>query len=207
MQVRDENRSHSPTRRTRRFVGHAIREIKHVFGIESFLPDEDRRVLEQTIFPYFLNDSSYRTILFVGCDWFTRGYNKRFQRDKRYVTIDIDSTKRKFGAKEHIVDNVKNLARHFETSSLDLIFINGVLGWGLDARSEVEQSFRACFEALRQNGILVIGWDDIAPRRPLSLDDCESLRRFKPFLFPPLQTTAHLTDTQLRHTFNFYEKP
>ena len=54
------------------------RDIKHVFGVESFLDTEDCRVLKKVILPYFLNDQSIRSVLFVGCDWYTRGYNKFF---------------------------------------------------------------------------------------------------------------------------------
>src|SRR5215831_3432238 len=84
-------------------VEEMTRDIKRFFGVESFLLYcEDRRVLEQIIFPYFLNDQSFRSVLFVGCDWYTRGYNKIFEAQKKYITIDADPDKRKYGAKQHI---------------------------------------------------------------------------------------------------------
>ena len=189
----------------RRVAGSVIREIKHFFGVESFLPDEDRRVLEKLIFPYFLMDKSYKSVLFVGVDWYTRGYNKLFEKDRRYITIDVDPSKRKYGANEHIVDAVQNLGKHLSSCSVDLVLMNGVFGWGLNAKADVEQAFLACLYVLRPNGILVIGWNDIAERCPFLLDDCQSLQRFKPFRFPPLKTTVYSMGN--RHVYNFYEKP
>jgi hypothetical protein len=118
--------------RMRHTAGGVLRGVKHFFGIESFLPDADRRVLEQVIFPYFLNDKSCKTVLFVGVHWYTRGYNKRFENSKRYITIDFDPSKRKYGANEHLVDDIKNLGKHLGPLSLDLILMNGVFGWGLN---------------------------------------------------------------------------
>jgi hypothetical protein len=114
---------------------------------------------------------------------------------------------RKYGAKEHIVDKLENLATYFLPSTLDLIICNGVLGFGLNARADVEQAFDACFDSLSTGGVLLIGWNDIEERRPFGdLSDCKSLQRFAPFNFPPLHTAAYLTNTSYRHTYNFYLK-
>jgi hypothetical protein len=64
-----------------------VRDIKSVFGVESYLKNEDRRVLEQIIFPYFLREDTYKDVLFVGCHWYTRGYNKRFEKKKKNCWI------------------------------------------------------------------------------------------------------------------------
>src|SRR6516165_8978951 len=121
-----------------RFFFRLIREIKSLFGVESYLRNEDRRVLEQVIFPSFLEADRYGDILFVGCHWYTQGYNKRFEeRKKNYWTIEIRPAMRKYGAKQHIVDAMQNIGKHFKPDSLDLILCNGVFGWGLDARPDV----------------------------------------------------------------------
>jgi SAM-dependent methyltransferase len=191
-----------------RFFFRLIREIKSLFGVESYLRNEDRRVLEQVIFPSFLEADRYGDILFVGCHWYTQGYNKRFEeRKKNYWTIEIRPAMRKYGAKQHIVDAMQNIGKHFKPDSLDLILCNGVFGWGLDARPDVEQAFQACYECLRPGGVLVIGWDDIDERRPFPLEECASLRQFQPFVLNPLGTDRYATDTPWQHTYNFYVKP
>jgi hypothetical protein len=40
---------------------------------------EDRRLLERVIFPYFIKNESYKSILFVGCEWYTERYNRFFE--------------------------------------------------------------------------------------------------------------------------------
>jgi SAM-dependent methyltransferase len=183
-----------------------VREIKSLFGVESYLRNEDRSVLEQIIFPYFLNRDQYKNVLFVGCHWYTRGYNKRFEEKKNFWTIEIKPSMKKYGAKQHIIDAMQNINKHFMAGSLDLILCNGVFGWGLDARPDVEQGFQACYACLAEGGALVIGWDDIDERRPFPLEECQSLELFKPFIFPPLNTSKYVTETPYLHTYNFYVK-
>jgi hypothetical protein len=173
---------------------------------QSFFHTEDRRLLERVIFPFFIQNPSYKSILFVGCAWYTQRYNRSFEAEKRFITIDPDPDKRNYGAKEHIVDKLENLARHFRPGALDLIICNGVFGWGLNAKADVEQAFDACFGSLREGGMLLLGWNDIEERRPFGLCDCKSLQRFVPVDFPPLQTAVYVTSTPYRHTYNFYEK-
>jgi SAM-dependent methyltransferase len=181
-----------------------VRDIKSKFGVESYLKNEDRRVLEQIIFPYFLHEDSYEEILFVGCHWYTKGYNERFETKKKsYWTIEIDPSRAKYGAKQHIVDGLQYLSKHFKPGALDLILCNGVFGWGLAKKTDVEQAFRACCDCLREGGVLVVGWDDIEERRPFLLEECQSLRALKPFFFPPLGAAEYLTDTPYRHTYTF----
>lgn len=190
-----------------RLASRIIREVKYAAGVESYLKTEDRRILEQVIFPYFLNDASYHNILFVGCHWYTRGYNKLFEESKDYWTIDVEPKRARYGAKKHIIDGLQNLREHFAPEALRLILCNGVFGWGLDRKEDVEQAFEACFECLSDDrGVLVVGWDDINERRPFPLEHCYSLRSFKPFIFPPLKVEQYVTDTAYRHTFSFFIK-
>jgi hypothetical protein len=189
-----------------RLAGRALREIRTMLGLSSFLRNEDRRVLEQIIFPYFLNDRKCRDVLFVGCDWYTAGYSAWFE-DKNYWTIEIDPTLRKFGAKQHIVDSLQNLSRHFPRGALDLIVCNGVYGWGLNERAEIEAAFTACYECLREDGVLVIGWDDVAHLNPCPLSTWQCLQDFRPFVFPPLHTAEFVTATAHRHVYSFFRRP
>ena len=187
-----------------RIAGRISHNLKALFHVSSFLKNEDRRVLEQVIFQYFLRREVCRDVLFVGCDWYTEGYNKWFEEKKNYWTIDVDPSSRKYGAKQHIVDRLQDLGRHFQVGTFDVIVCNGVFGWGLDARPDVEQAFLACYRCLRDDGVLVIGWDDVEERCPFPLEQCRSLRVFAPFTFPPLGTSEYQTATPYRHTYTFY---
>jgi SAM-dependent methyltransferase len=190
-----------------RIFSRVVRDIKRTFGIYSYLKNEDRRILEQVIFPYFWNANDFQNVLFVGCHWYTAGYNKWFEeKQKNYWTIEIHPSRKRYGAKQHIIDGVQNIGNHFNPNSLDLILCNGVFGWGLDARPDVEEAFQESFVCLRDGGVLVVGWDDIDERRPFSLDQCRSLQKFQPFVFPPLACSRYVTDTPLRHTYDFFVK-
>jgi SAM-dependent methyltransferase len=192
----------------KRIVNRSIFELKLLFGVDWFNGSEDRRVLERIIIPYFLDESDFCNILFVGCHWYTKGYNRWFeQKKKNYLTIEIDPSHRRYGAKQHIVDGLQNIAKHCKPGSLDLIICNGVFGWGLDDRRDIETAFEGCFDSLRDGGALVIGWDDVEQHRPFRLEECQSLRQFQPFVFPPLASANFVTDTSYRHTYSFFTKP
>lgn len=174
-------------------------------GIDRYKHTEDRRVLEKEIFPYFVSRTQFSKILFVGCAWYTQGYKTLFQ-DKDYLTLESDPAESRYGAKKHINDRLENISRHFQTGELDLIVCNGVFGWGLDDRISVEQAFDGCYRSLRLGGIFVLGWNDTVERCPFSLAECQSLKLFQPFVFPPLSTADYVVDTFSKHTYSFFIK-
>lgn len=182
-----------------------VRSGKRALGIPSYLRNDDRRVLEQVIFPYFVDRAEFSSVLFVGTAWYTEPYTQIF-RAKNYWTIEIDPSQAQYGSSNHIVDSIEHIDRHFLPRSLNLIICNGVFGWGFDAKPSVEAAFARCFDLLRPGGVLVVGWNDVPEHRPFPLEDCEALKLFTPWRFPPLATTQYRTTSKNRHTFNFYRK-
>src|SRR5580704_14993940 len=69
--------------------GYARRVVRYVLGLPVPLETEDRRVLEQVVFKHFLGLTDTHRILFVGCDWYTKHYDRAFFRDRDYWTIDV----------------------------------------------------------------------------------------------------------------------
>jgi SAM-dependent methyltransferase len=184
----------------------AMRRALLAVGVDSYLKSDERRELETVILPWFSEREEFGRVLFVGCKWYTRGY-RRFFEGKDYWTLELDPAGRRFGARLHITDSIENLRAHFREGSLDLIVVNGVFGWGLNAKDAVENAFAACFDCLRDGGVLVLGWNDVPRRRPCRPEEIESLARFEPFAFPPLAASRHLTTTRNRHVFDFHRKP
>ncbi len=182
-----------------------LKKLPMALGIDLKKHTEDRRVLEKEIFPYFVSLPEFYRILFVGCAWYTRGYNTIFQ-NKDYLTLEIDPGEAKYGAKKHIIDSIENINRYFHEGELDLIICNGVFGWGLNEKTRVEEAFHRCYSSLRRGGIFILGWNDIPERRPFSLAECQSLNLFDPFIFPPLSTSQYLTNTSNRHVYTFFVK-
>lgn len=174
------------------------------FGLSPGLATADRRVLEQKILPYFAESANFNHILFIGCDWYTKHYEKMFAA-KDYWTLDRDPNKAIFGAKQHIRDEFKNINKHFANKSLDVIICNGVLGWGLNDPQEIDLTLLHAHQCLRNNGILVLGWND-TPEHHVDLNSLQSLKKFQPYTFPPLATFSYRTQSKNAHVYNFYVK-
>lgn len=179
--------------------------IAVAMGAQFRLRTEDRRVLEQVIFPYFVDDAQFERILFVGCDWYTRSYARIFA-DKQYSTMEPKHSRRWFGAPRHIEDYSQNVTRHFGPAELDVIFLNGVFGYGLDSKDDIERTMAGFRTCLRDGGVLVVGWNDVPGHRPVRFEDIASLQPFRSLEFPPLGCSRYLTDTDNRHIFDFYMK-
>lgn len=184
----------------------ALRGLRTVFGLDVSLPTEDRRLLERVVLPHLAQADGFDRVLFVGCDWYTTQYEQLFS-GKEYWTLDKDPGRRRYGAARHVTAALVELPEHFRGGHFDVIVVNGVLGWGLDDREEAEASLEACGRALREGGVLVLGWNDVAEKRPLRPEESRSLARLQPWVFPPLGTARHVTATANRHTFSFYMRP
>jgi SAM-dependent methyltransferase len=183
------------------------RAVRFLLGLPTPLDTVDRKVLEQTVFGYFLALPDVRSVLFVGCDWYTRHYAQAFFSSTNYWTIDPAESARRFGARQHIVAPLEELDRHFPDRYFDLILCNGVYGYGLDTHQQCEQAFAQCYSRLVSGGYFVLGWDDIASRTPVPLEEIASLQTFGRFVFPPLGSWRYTTDTAYRHTYDFYFRP
>lgn len=192
-------------RRLRSMVAGGVRQLAGACGINLYRYAADRKVLEQTILPYFAEHADFKRLLFVGCAWYTQHYTTMFD-NKEFWTLELDPAREKYGAKRHIVDSLENIADHFSAGSLDAIFCNGLLGWGLNDKPLIERAFGACVDTLRPGGIFILGWDDIEVRRPCRPEECASIQRMQPYVFEPLATSRHLTGTVSRHTYDFYAK-
>ena len=169
------------------------------------LVTEDRRVLERIIFQHYRRDPHIKTVLFVGCESYTAHYWRYFAAQD-YWTIDPEPTLRKFGAKQHIVARLEEIGRHFPQGFFNLIICNGVYGWGLDDAADCEAALLQCHACLASGGHLLLGWADVPERDPAPLTQVSSLSRFAPYSFPALGTWQFVTNTPLRHTYNFYQK-
>jgi SAM-dependent methyltransferase len=184
----------------------AFSVIRRHLGLKVSLETEDRRVLEETIFPELVADPTIGAGLFVGCGWYTEQYESLFSPRVDYWTIDPDPARRKFGAKQHVIARLEDLERHFPPNRFDLVICNGVYGWGLDDPAICESAFAQCHACLRNGGLFLLGWDDLPGRTPVPLEELASLKLFTPWLFPALGSSRYLTNTPYRHSYAFYRK-
>jgi len=181
-------------------------KILPLFGIYYKNQQEDRVILENTIFPYFIHNQDYQRIIFIGVSWYTMEYNRLF-KGKEFWTIDFNPKMRIYGSKRHIIDSMENLNRYFENNTIDLIICNGVFGWGLNDPHNIELAFNVCYDLIRESGVFILGWNDLSDHRPIPLEQCKALKLFYPLVFEPLGLQTKLCMTQNRHVFSFYIKP
>lgn len=180
--------------------------VRGRLGMATRMRTEDRRVLEQVIFTYYAKDQHIKTVLFVGCDWYTAHYQRRYFTTHNYWTIDPDVSRRRFGARQHVVARLEELGHYFPGGFFDLIICNGVYGWGLNRAEDCEAALSQCHACLADAGHLLLGWNDVPHRDPAPLSSVRSLSRFLPYSFPAFGTWQYLADTPGRHTYYFYQK-
>lgn len=186
--------------------GYATAALRRRLGLPTPLDTVDRRILEESIFPYYCNDITFKKILFVGCAVFTSHYQREYFAGKEFWTIEPHPDQARFGSTNHVVAPLENASNHFAPGYFDVIFCNGVYGWGLDTLAQGEAAFAACHASLRDGGHLVFGWNDLPQRTPFGLDEIQSRKSFNRFYFPPLEGCQYFTETRQRHVFDFYQK-
>lgn len=172
----------------------------------AYLATDDRRMLENVIIPYFASRDDLPKILFVGCEWFTKHYEKAFKQ-KEYWTIDREPFNSRYGSKKkHIIDALENLDKYCDAGYFDLIIANGIVGFGINTSETAEEAFQQCWRCLRSGGLLFLGWNDVSEFKPFALEEIQSLDQFAPYNFPPFATARYATKTRLKHVFSFFIK-
>ena len=167
----------------------------------------DRRVLEDRVLRQLAAAASPQHILSVGVRAYTR-HHEALLAPHRLSTIDIDPAVARHGSTlRHVVGSVCDADRHFAAESFDAVVMNGVFGWGLDTRADVDTALIALHHVLRPGGLLVIGWNDVALRRPFPLSSASALRRFEPQGIAALGVASLRLGGPNRHRFDFFVKP
>jgi len=178
-----------------------------IAGLGQRLRPRDRRVLEDRVLRHLAAVSMRQHILSVGVRAYTR-HHEALLAPHRLSTIDIDPAVAHHGSSQHhVVASVCDADRHFTAASVDAVVMNGVFGWGLDTRADLDAALIGLHRVLRPGGLLVIGWNDVALRRPFPLASAVALRRFEPHCIAALGGTALVLGGPNRHRFDFFAKP
>ena len=164
----------------------------------------DRVILERFVLPTLAADASLRSLLFVGCERYTRHYAALFvPASERFRTLDIDPRRARYGNAGHLVAALQDVAEHLAPASVDAVVCNGVYGFGIYDRDELAKALRASCAVLRPAGRLVLGWNDVpafAPFDPLEVALGAGFIRDTTLL----GSWRVVTDTPTRHTFDTY---
>lgn len=166
----------------------------------------DRTVLECKILPFYQLSADHSEIVFVGTEWYTFGYARLFAH-KRFTTIDILPDRARHGAPRHIVAPMEELAAHFDEQSVDVVFCNGVVGWGLDRLEDGRKAFDAAMMILRPGGHLVLGWNALSDHAPFSAPDLARASGFEPITLPSLGAAHIAVEGAHQHHFDIFVRP
>lgn len=189
---------------------------RYALGLPNRLPTDDRRVLEDIIIPYLVESFPMQRVLFVGCAYYTKHYDRLFGSGVGYFTIEIDPSKSRFGGRHHVVDGFENARGHWDSGFFDLIVCNGVYGWGLNGKKQVEEAFDGAYDLLRDGGLFILGWNQPEsslykvtpqPPYPVPLTDIEALERFERHALAPLGGWRYHCEGPNRHVFDVYRRP
>ena len=180
--------------------------LRSAWKLGLYLPP-DRRMLEREILAELACDPSVERLLFVGVRWYTTDYPRRFA-GKMFATIDPDPAVARLGGTPHAVGLVQDLDQHYPGVVFDAIVMTGVIGYGLNDRTEVDSALAACARALRPAGWLVLGVNEPLPTY-VAPDESPARRAFEPRPFgarAAARIDINLPFKEQRHTFLFWRR-
>ena len=169
--------------------------LLNVAGAQRNYPDVSRKVLETEILPTLARQ--YAKVLFVGTSSYTYWYERLFWPGQ-YTTIDSRPAEAVWGAADHIVAPVQEIARHRPAGTFDCVVLNGVFGFGTDDPASMRAVAEALAKVMAPNGYLVLGWNHDMQEDPDKLGTFDGLFRHSG---EPRRTFGAET-----HVYDFYRR-
>lgn len=166
------------------------------------LATPDRVVLEDVVVPGILATGEVHDVLDIGVAWYTRNYPRLF-RGADYWSVDVDPREARHRRGQHHTLSATRLTDAFAQDAFDLVLCNGVIGWGLNRREQVEQGLDACAAVLRPGGWFVVGWNDVPGHRVEGLEEMLAAR-FDRAELPALGADRYITDTHYKHRYDIF---
>ena len=138
----------------RRIINRYIQEFLIIFGFRFPKKTADRFFLENFIFNYL---NSNRKLLFIGVEIYTMHYYENLLYD--VYTIDINPNKKRYGKKgKHVVGSAEKLSKIYK-SKFDIVIANGLIGFGVNKKSQFKKILDEIYLILNKNGILILGFN------------------------------------------------
>ena len=164
---------------------------------------EDRERLHNTFIPEFARQE-YSSVLWAGVFLGSVGVQHYFEAVSQnilFYTIEPDQSEAPWGAGErHFVDGLQNITRYsniIPMSSVDLVMLHGVIGWGIDSKEEIRESAKAMSTIVKPGGMVYLWRNTISPgdikRNKTKEGTCGSklaLEDFYPYFEPMKQDVS-----------------
>lgn len=118
----------------------------------------DRVVLIKEIIPALPLTGA---VLWIGCRRYTKDYYGLIERrGARCWTMDIDPGAKQWGRSgRHIIGDILDLKKLYSDQRFDVIFCNGIFGWGVDSAAMQQQAAEAMAAVSKPGGWMLLGWD------------------------------------------------
>lgn len=130
------------------------RALLVLMGYNIKLDTVDRKILEEVILPSLEDKNEGKFILNVGANWYTKSYASIFKKNK-YIELEINWWRFQFCTSEvKINTDLLNLPNFFE---FDYIILNGIFGYGINSKQQIEQAAQICNSILMTEGIILLG--------------------------------------------------
>lgn len=154
-------------------------------------------------------------IIDVGVESYSAHYRTFFDTGK-YWTIDKNpSVAACCPDGMHISGDVANIGSYFPAGSVDVILLNGVIGFGVNSLAEEEAVVAECFKVLREGGWLMIGWDRDSCGRPMIFGEA-AIPAIDPLKLPlltekfahqgPLELDPRTTFKESAHVYDWFKR-
>ncbi len=155
--------------------------IKILIGLPAPLKSPDRSFLENKVFSYLNSISNFKgNLLFAGVASYTKHYYAKLKYQT--YTIDWERSQARYGnGPNHVVGSVTELNKFWPDGYFDVIVANGLIGYGINSSELISSMLENMHDALRENGLLIIGYNDNHHHLQRSLTDFEDILCFTRF--------------------------
>lgn len=124
----------------------------------------DRAVLRTSIFPAVTDLIAGRDgaeVLWIGCARYTKDYYRVLEsRGAQCWTMDIDPKVRCWGRHgRHLTGDLGSAAKLFGNRQFDVVYCNGIFGFGLDSREAQVEAVAAMAAVTSPDGWMLLGWN------------------------------------------------
>jgi hypothetical protein len=173
--------------------------------LEFPLKSENRLFLENQIFDLlntrFKQQAERARCLFLGTDKRSWHYPKCL--DAELFTLDIEPKKAIYGNRgHHTIGSASTLLQYYAPRSFDAIIANGLIGFGMNQLADCEALLAGTHALLKENGLLVLGYNDGAEFVNFKVRDSKNYKLFEEFV-PNHQTLNRCQYEFGDHTFVF----
>ncbi|MGB3433224.1 class I SAM-dependent methyltransferase [Achromobacter sp.] len=160
--------------------------LLRALGADFRLRVPSRMFMEQEVFGY-VNEHFRRgaaapvaRCLFIGLDKHNWHYPRLLDLD--FYSIDLNPRNAVYGQpNRHVAGSATELSSYYPPHSFDVVFANGLIGFGLDTEEAFNQLMFECHRVLTSDGMLVLGYNDKPDRLSFKVEQARGFQVFKTF--------------------------